>query len=80
MDIVITGLEAMTRPRENRVEITLRLKPEDKERLRELVTGLGYTYKRGDKVDPAWVEFFEAITKGEIILYKKVDLGVDFLK
>ena len=70
----------MSRPHENRVMFKIRLKPEDKDRLKSLVINLGYTYKRGEGVEPAWVEFFEAIANDEIILYKKVERGVDNLK
>ena len=70
----------MPRPHENRVMFKIRLKPEDKDRLKSLVINLEYIYKRGEGVEPAWVEFFEAIANDEIILYKKVERGVDNLK
>ena len=63
----------MSRPHEHKTEFKIRLKTEDKARLKTLVLRLGYTYKRGSGVEPAWVEFFEAIAKGDIILYKKVE-------
>ena len=67
----------MPRPQENRTEFKIRLKPEDKTRLKSLIISLGYTYKRGTTVEPAWVEFFEAIARDEILLYKKISQGVD---
>jgi len=63
----------MTRPRENRQEIKARLKPEDREKLKTLVIGMGYRYWRRESAEPAWTEFLEAITTGDIILYKKVE-------
>jgi hypothetical protein len=63
----------MTRPRENRQGIKARLKPEDREKLKTLVIGMGYRYWRRESAEPAWTEFLEAITTGDIILYKKVE-------
>ena len=63
----------MTRPRENRQEIKARLKPEDREKLKTLVIGMGYRYWRRESAEPAWTEFLEAIATGDIILYKKVE-------
>jgi hypothetical protein len=63
----------MTRPRENRQGIKAKLKPEDREKLKALVIGMGYRYWRRESAEPAWTEFLEAITTGDIILYKKVE-------
>jgi hypothetical protein len=63
----------MTRPRENRQGIKAKLKPEDREKLKTLVIGMGYRYWRRESAEPAWTEFLEAITTGDIILYKKVE-------
>lgn len=65
----------MVRPHEHRQEIKARLKPEDRERLKTLVVNMGYRYRRQESAEPAWTEFLEAITKGDIILYKKVKGG-----
>jgi hypothetical protein len=61
------------RPQEYRQEIKARLKPEDREKLKTLVIGMGYRYWRRESAEPAWTEFLEAIATGDIILYKKVE-------
>jgi hypothetical protein len=61
------------RPQEYRQEVKARLKPEDREKLKTLVIGMGYRYWRRESAEPAWTEFLEAITTGDIILYKKVE-------
>jgi hypothetical protein len=43
--------------------------------LKALVVGMGYRYWRRESPEPAWSEFLEAIAKGDIILYKKVEGG-----
>jgi len=63
----------MTRPHEHRQEIKARLKSEDREKLKALVVGMGYRYWRRESAEPAWTEFLEAITTGDIILYKKIE-------
>ena len=65
----------MVRPHENRKEIKARLKPEDREKLKALVVGMGYRYWRQESAEPAWTEFLEAIATGDITLYKKVGGG-----
>ena len=61
------------RPQEHRQEIKARLKPEDREKLKTLVVGMGYLYWRRESAEPAWTEFLEAVATGDIILYKKVE-------
>lgn len=70
--VLIAGF-IMTRHCENKTGLKIQLKLEDKAKLKSLIIKLGYTYKRGEGVEPAWGEFFEAIAKGDIILYKKVE-------
>jgi len=65
----------MVRPHEHRQEIKARLKPEDREKLKALVVGMGYRYWRQESAEPAWTEFLEAVATGDIILYKKVGGG-----
>ena len=62
----------MPRPSENREPVTGKLKPKDRELLKQKVINAGY-YRiyRGEKL-PAWTEFMEAIAQGDIILHKKL--------
>lgn len=64
----------MSRPKEGRIKFTTRLLPEDLEKLSEIVRSLGYTY---GKDSPAWGEWMEAIVRGDILLYKKIDNPLD---
>jgi hypothetical protein len=60
------------RPKENRIPIVARLKPEDRESIAQRLIDLGFSYPRNGTVEPAWTEFMEAVATGEIILYKKI--------
>lgn len=63
----------MPRPKENRVAILARLKPEDRERLGKRIIELGFCYSRDGETEPAWTAFLEAVSRDEILLYKKID-------
>lgn len=65
----------MPRPKEDRIPIMARLKPEDRERLGKRIIELGFVYSRGGKDKPAWTAFLEAVSRDEILLYKKVSQG-----
>lgn len=60
------------RPKENRIPIVARLKPEDRKSIAQRLIDLGFSYPRNGTVEPAWTEFMEAVATSEIILYKKI--------
>lgn len=62
----------MARHPEGKEQIMARLTPEHREKLGQMLIGMGYSYHRGESQLPSWTEFLEAIAEGEIILYKKV--------